>query len=453
MRFAFVSHDGSGLPFWLRVKDEGHEVKVYVPDRGTSFLQRENGKGLIDRAGSWGELMSWGLSRPATVFVFDFSTEGKLAEQLRQRGQLVVGGGLFCDKLELDRTFGESVASSCGVLAPDTHKFSTITEAISFIKKHDQDWYFKADGNLSCSSTAHGEPDKLVRRLVTLREREGDQIKNILQETIEGADISTACWWNGRDWIGPFEGTIENKKLMDGDVGPATGCSMNVVWFYDGWPAIADELKFREMGEVFRKHNAPAGIYDINALISEKDKHAYFLEYTPRFGYDAEPTAMRAIQGELAEFYYNLATGRAKSVPFDTSRAQMSVRVSVQPYPWENLHELPSHRRKKVSGAVGVSIGQLDPTDLKQLYGGGGERFMAYGCGLRADGQLIVVDPTGIVGLVCADGFDTELMNDEILEYIEEIDIDDAQYRTDAGKVLDEHLEKIKDLGYDTGVL
>jgi phosphoribosylamine--glycine ligase len=453
MRFAFVSHDGSGLPFWLRVKDEGHEVKSYVPNRGTSFLQRDNGKGLIDRAGSWNELMAWGMSRPGTVFVFDFSTEGKLAEQLRQRGQLVVGGGLFCDQLELDRTFGEDIASSCGVLAPATHKFPSISATIAFLKKHDQDWYFKADGNLSTASTAHGEPEKLIRRLKTLAEHNGDQIKNILQETIEGADISTACWWNGRDWIGPFEGTIENKKLMDGNVGPSTGCSFNVVWFYEGWPTIANELKFREMGELFRKHNAPAGVYDINAMISEKDGHAYFLEYTPRFGYDAEPTAMRAIQGELAQFYYDLATGRATHVPFDTSRAQMSVRVTVQPYPWENLHELPSPRRKKASGAVGVSVGQLDGSDLRKLYGGGGEHFMAYGCGLGSDGELVVVDTTGIVGLVCADGFDTELMNDEILEEIEELDIADAQYRTDAGQVLDEHLEKIKSLGYDTGVL
>jgi phosphoribosylamine--glycine ligase len=452
MRFAFISHDGSGLPFWLRIKDEGHEVKSYVPDRGSSFMQRNNGIGLIDRAGSWGELVSWGMQKK-TVFVFDFSTEGKLAEQLRAAGQLVVGGGEFCDRLELDRSFGEGIASSCGVLAPLTHKFPSISATIAFLGKHDQDWYFKADGNLSTSSTAHGESERLIRRLTTLRDNHGDQIKNILQETIEGSDISTACWWNGRDWIGPFEGTIENKKLMNDNKGPSTGCSMNLVWFYEAWPKIATELCFAKHAEVFRHHKAPPGIYDINAMISKKDKKAYFLEYTPRFGYDAEPTAMRAIQGELAQFYYDLATGRATSVPFDAARAQMSVRISVPPYPWENLDEVPSSRRKKASGAVGVSIGSIDPTDLQQLYAGGGRNFMAYGVGLQPDGELVVVDPTGFVGLVCTDGFDPELMNEEILEYADELDIADAQYRTDAGKIFEDHLTAIKDLGFETGVL
>lgn len=453
MKYAFVSHEGSGLPFWLRVKDEGHQVKAYIPDSGTSFVHRETGRGLIDLAGSWPELVAWGLSSPNTVWVFDCSEEGKRAEFLRVRGQLVVGGGEFCDKLEMDRHFGEELAISCGMLAPPTHSFPTITATIAFLMKQDQDFYFKTDDYLAVSTTSHGEPERLIQRLESYRNTYGDSVKNILQETIEGSDISTACWWNGRDWIGPFEGTIENKKFMNDNKGPATGCSFNVVWWYDGWPKIAHELCFARMAEVFRTHRAPPGIYDINAIVGTKDKRAYFLEHTPRFGYDAEPTAMRAIQGELAEFYYNLATGRASSVPFDTTRAQMSVRVSISPYPWEALHELPSHRRKKASGAVGVSLGQLQSDDLKQLYGGGGERFMAYGVGVRPDGQLIVVDPTGIVGLVCADGFDTELMNEEILDCLEELDIDDAQYRTDAGKVLDEHLESIKELGYETGVL
>jgi hypothetical protein len=95
----------------------------------------------------------------------------------------------------------------------------------------------------------------------------------------------------------------------------------------------------------------------------------------------------------------------------------------------------------------------VDPAKLPELYAGGGNSFMAYGLGLGSDG-LEVLDPSGSVGLVCADGIDPEAMNQEILGFIEdELDVPDLQYRTDAGEVLDEHLSKIRSYGYGTGVL
>lgn len=451
MRFAFVSHEGSGLPFWLRLLDEGHEVMAYIPDRGTSFIHRETGRNLVPIASSITDLRAWGYAKP-TVFVFDCSEEGEIAEGLRAHGKFVIGGGAFCDKLEMDRHFGSTIAEECGMNVPTTHKFPTISAALAHLKKHDQDWYFKTDDLLATSMTSHGEGESLGRRLEAYRDCYGDGVKNILQETIEGPDISTACWWNGSDWIPPFEGTIENKKLMNDDVGPATGCAFNIVWWYDNFPKIATALCFEKLGEVFRREKAPPGIYDINALLSKDG--VYFLEHTPRFGYDAEPTAMRGLQGDLGEFYYNLARGTAAFAPFDITRSQMSVRVSIPPYPWEQLHELPSRKRARASGAVGVPVGGIDPTDRAQLYAGSGEHFMAYGLGLRSDGQLICVDPTGIIGLVCADGVEPEEMNETIVDFIkDDLDIPDVQYRTDAGSVLDGHLQKIRDLGYELGVL
>lgn len=451
MRFAFISNEGSGLPFWLRLKDEGNEVLVYVPDTPDSFVHRSTGKGLVDLAGSITEILAWGGAQP-TVFVFDSSSEGDTAEWLRERGQLVVGGGKFCDRLEMDRDFGESVAEAVGVRAPETKKFSTISAAIAFLKGAgaQQPWYFKTDTYLNASATAGGDPEVLIRRLETYQKRFKDSVPNILQERIDGIDISTACWWNGREWIGPFEGTIENKKFLNGDKGGSTGCSMNAVWFYDGMPKIARELRFTALAEVFRRFNAPPGVYDINSIISDDDGLPYFLEWTPRFGYDAEPTAMRAIEGELGKFYHDLATGRVAEVPFRTDVAQMSVRMTVSPYPWEPVEHIKNEKRASAT-CVGVRVSGVDPKNLGELYGVD-YPFMAYGLGLDEDGHLIIVEPMGIVGLVCADGTNLIEMNEEILEFAEdELDVPDLQYRTDAGEALQEHVAKIASAGYDVG--
>jgi phosphoribosylamine-glycine ligase len=424
----------------------------YVPDAPASYTHREVGRGLVDKAESLPQLLAWGGQDRNTVYVFDLTHEGKTAEMLRQRGCLVVGGGVLPDRLECDRMFGEKLAEACGLNVPETKHFSTITETINYIKEHPQDWYFKLDADISISSTAHGEPDKIIPRLHALRKRYKDQLSNILQECKEGIDVSTAAWWTGMDWIGPFEGTVEKKKLMDGEIGPSTGCSGNVVWFYKDYPKIARELCFDAIGEAFRRLKAPPGIYDVNSIISREDKLPYFLEWTPRFGYDADSLAQRGLTSELGEFYYNIATGRATSFPVDVDSAQMSVRVCVPPYPWEQVHELPSEKRDKASGAIGVRVEKIDHEDLSQLYAGKGNQFLAYGLGVEG-GNLIVTEPSGIVGIVCADGDDCVRMNEDILDFIEdEIDIADLMHRTDMGEALSKHLGEVRSLGYETGV-
>ena len=52
----------------------------------------------------------------------------------------------------------------------------------------------------------------------------------ILQDFIEGSCVSTEGWFNGYDWMEPFNHTIEHKKMMNDELGPSTGCAFNVVW-------------------------------------------------------------------------------------------------------------------------------------------------------------------------------------------------------------------------------
>ncbi|MGD0511520.1 MAG: hypothetical protein ABSA33_06830, partial [Candidatus Micrarchaeaceae archaeon] len=183
------------------------------------------------------------------------------------------------------RAWGEQIAKDAGCITPETIEYSTISDSIKWLSKNDdgRGWYFKSDKYLG-SDVTQGKRDaeSMVRYLEFLKKKVGDNVKHILQEKLDGIDLSTACYWNGTMWIGPFEGTIEHKKFMDGDLGPSTGCSTNVVWFYDGYPKICDELHWTELTKAFRENKAPPGLYDINALICRKDGKARFLEWTPR---------------------------------------------------------------------------------------------------------------------------------------------------------------------------
>ena len=71
---------------------------------------------------------------------------------------------------------------------------------------------------------------------------------------------------------------------------------------------IAQKLHWDLLGDIFRKYESAPGLYDINALLNEDDGEPYFLESTPRLGYDSETTSQKGIS-DLGKFIYNLAMG------------------------------------------------------------------------------------------------------------------------------------------------
>lgn len=44
----------------------------------------------------------------------------------------------------------------------------------------------------------------------------------VLQEKVEGEEVVVARYFNGRDWVGPIEVSIEHKRMFPGGMGPNT---------------------------------------------------------------------------------------------------------------------------------------------------------------------------------------------------------------------------------------
>ena len=115
----------------------------------------------------------------------------------------------------------------------------------------------------------------------------------------------------------------------------------------------------------------------------------------------------------------------------------MSVRLSVSPYPWEEVDDIP---KKKT--CIGTPVWGIDG-----LWDG---YFVAYGLGLDERGQMVVKDPSGLLGLAATSGTNLEDMNEEILDFCkDELDVAGLQYRTDAAKKLGAHIDELRDLGYE----
>lgn len=432
MRIAIATEFAAGLSFWERLADEGNEVAVWVkPKEG-----KDAGNGIVEKAGTWDALLHWAktgaLSGMGALVLFDSSGMGDLAEEARRWGLPVLGGGKFMDRLEKDRAFGFEVAQQAGAKIPPHERFDSFAAALAYARKlpSQVSLFFKSDRYIDADATHGAESrDDLIEYLEHLIWRHGSAGRCILQEKIEGIPISTARWWNGTQWVGPYEGTIEHKKFLNDDVGPSTGCSFNAVWFYETTPRIAELLGWENLAWVFRRNAAPPGLYDINA-VATPDGQVYFLEWTPRFGYDSEPTSFR-LYPHLTKAMYDIVMGLGGPEP--SKELGYSVRLSVPPYPWEKSKKTDLHN------CIGTFVS--GPTSMWE------DDFLGYSL-KRTERGLEVAVSDGIVGLAYSQGDSLERAHKAALASAKRIRVPALQYRTDGGAVIAKDAKRLVAAGF-----
>jgi len=428
VRIGIAAPYGISLSWAVRLQDEGHDVRMWISDSQYKTV----GDGIVPKAGTWDEFTAHVRDGLA---LYELSKLGEKADALRRAGIPTLCGGTFMDRLEGDRAFGVEMARAAGCDIPAYEEFASVTDALARARELDGALYFKTD-RLIDSDATHGADtgDEMVEYLEGLIERHGGHGACILQEKVEGVPLSTARWWNGMDWVGPYQADYENKKLMNDNVGPSTGCAFNVVWFYDdAVPEVARRLHWENFTPLFRKHQAPPGIYDINAMIAP-DGTAWFLEWTPRLGYDSEMTSMLLVP-DLGRHLRDVATGHDPLEP--ALELAYSVKISIPPYPWEhgNRDDKGGSDGTLLRGAHGLWDGGFIPYFVRRS-----KRF---------PDALEIAGPEGEVGLVAAVGDDLETAHEECIESAKALRIAGLQYRTDGAKDIAAAAEKLAEAGYD----
>jgi hypothetical protein len=439
MRCAYHSLDGSTISWARRLYDEGADIMLYIPTRESNRI----GENIVPKTENKEEWLAWGAESPDTLYFFDASGSGKLGDELRKSGKHVIGSGSFMDKLETDREYGETLAKKVGVTCPPAKSFSTLSAVLAWLETNpeqeagDGGWAWKSDKYLGSDATIVAKDiEEVKEHLEHVKERFGDNIKCILQEKIKGVAVSTARWFNGTNFVGPFEGTLENKKFMNDDKGPATGCSLNTIWFYTEIPRVAYELRWMDLESEFVKNDAPPGLYDINAILDKE--HAWFLEWTPRLGIDSELTSQRGITS-LSGFLEDLAHARNVDRYFRMDTAYHGVRLSIPPYPNE-IDKLAEMGDK--NPAKGVRVRGYDGTWEKF--------FVNMGCAWDEKTGLYCVSPFGYLGCAVTEDPSIEKGFEKIYKFLEKLSVQDLQYRTDAAKVVLKDIGKMIKMGWDT---
>lgn len=420
-----ISADGAGLAF--KLASEGHDVCIFIKDRFCAPIL----EGMIEHVSS----LKGGLATNPDLIIFDKSGEGKIADDLRSQGYAVVGSSAFADKLEMDRTYGMETAKSLGILMPDYTEFSAgnIDDAIKFVQESDARFVLKPHDNLSLDMTyVAKDAEDMVQMLTWAKENNILKGDFLLQDFVKGIEISTEIWLShGKIIPGLCNGTIEQKKFMTGDKGPATGCESSIVWPYSDESAKIVEATVGRMKDFLEKEQYHGPI-DVNAIVSEETGDAFFLEFTPRLGYSAFYTFAELLPNrDLGEFFQKLEAGDDQELDGGVSAC---LTVSIPPYPLDSDEKVNQPPFKLTEGKKILNPPETGfwPMDIRMV-----------------EDEFVTAGIHGLVGYFSVWGSDVANANEALYKLVESCTIPNVQYRVDADARALKDVPLLAEFGYE----
>ncbi len=213
-KFLFVTEEALSIDLAWKIKQEGNEVKLYIGNEDDQDI----GEGFVDKCDDWRPCAEW-----ADVIVFDDVISGvggfgKIADELRASGKLVVGGSEYTDRLETDREFGQQEMKEVGMSVLPHRDFDNFGEAIEILKAHPARYVFKpSEGDLDWHMKnllfiAHEEDGKdLLEVLEHNRKTWSRKIKRFqLQKVASGVEVAVGAFFNGNEFITPINVNFEH---------------------------------------------------------------------------------------------------------------------------------------------------------------------------------------------------------------------------------------------------
>ncbi len=416
-KFLFVSRWGESLDIANTIKKEGHEVKLFIEDKGC----KEIGFGFVNKATHWEKHVAW-----ADIIIFDYTGYGKIATQLRNAGKLVVGGTEYTDRLELDRNYGQAELKKHKIKIIPSKEFTSFNDAITYIEANPNTYVVKP-----CGETQElkqllfvGSDDEgldVIRILRAYEKAWGNDFGNFqLQRKVKGVEVSIAAFFNGHEFVYPINITFEHKKLFPKELGVSTGeMGTSMFWTKDSPIFEATLLKFQS---TLAKHNF-IGHIDINCIVNGNG--IFPLEFTSRFGYPQIFIQRAGINEPLGELFLKLAS--KKTFRINVKKGfQVGAYIVVPPFPYDdkktfNLFSKDAVVVFKKNGKEGVH-----PMHLKKV-----------------KDEWLITGNTGIAVLVTGVGNTMKDAQKMMYNRINNVIINTGYYRTDIGDRWSEDSDKL----------
>ena len=428
------------LDFVLRAVEAGHEVRWHrYADKGKVTRDGEGFKGFRI-VSTWQDHMPW--AKAGLIVVTGNFVHIHELDRFRDLGYRIFGPTTKSARLEIVREAGMAAMKAIGIDTPPYQTFGSLQEAADFARKSDKCWVFKpmgAEGDKSLTYVSCDPADMVgwLQRQI----KAGKRVNQcMLQEKIDMLSEFGVSGWMGPEGFlpGKWQECVEHKKLMDGEIGPATG-EQGSVCAYVEQSKLADEmLKPLEPALRVLGHT---GDIAIGVGIDIKGK-AWFFEFTARCGYPAWWIQAASHKGDAVQWMRDLLDGK------DSLRVTRDVAIGVvlsQPmYPYaKSPPEL----------VEGNPISGLDDVwdDVHPCQ-------MMIGRGPAMDGKEIVERPIFLtsgeyVMVATGTGRTIEKARKAVYGVVDQVKFPNMMYRQDIGEKVIKVADKLHRFGYALGML
>ena len=420
MKILMHSIAGDGVGLATQLSQEGHEVLLHLAGKPSKLYN-----GMLYKVDDWEK-----IATQSDLVIFDGNGMGGRAEGLRQRGVKVWNGSRLADALEKDRNYGMKVFEKVGIPTPETFKFKGAGDAREIVNanfKAKDRMVIKLDDFGACATSyvAQSRSDMLMQIATWEADPTIAHIEKggILQRFVEGVEISIEGWFNGSEFMYPFNVTMEDKCLLNGNKGPNTGCSQNVVWqLRSKKPPLAKMIE--PLAPLLRKGGF-LGQIDVNTIIAEDGSGPYALEFTPRPGYDATSTLVLGLAG-YGDACLAAVTG-AKELPLSARPWDFltAVRAWIPPYPFEST--IPKFNGELYDQIRGVPIEGWEKEN---------PRVLLYDAMVTDDDKLVMAGTSGICFIALGAGRTVAASVADCYRQLEPMHVPNQGYRTDLGERL-----------------
>jgi phosphoribosylamine--glycine ligase len=423
-KFLFVSYDGLIADIAWEVVKEGHPVKFWIKDPE----EKEIADGFVPKTDDWRKEVDW-----ADVVVFDdVLGMGAMADELRQKGKLVVGGSPYTDRLEDDRAFGQNELKKAGVSIIPQENFTSFDDAMAFVKANPNRYVIKPSGeaqNYKRLLFVGEEEDgrDVIQVLEDYKRAWSSKIKEFqLQRRIMGVEVATGAFFNGKEFISPICVNFEHKKLFPGDIGPSTGEMGTSMFWSEPNKVFNATLKRMEPRLAEERY---VGFIDVNCIVNSNG--VYPLEFTARFGYPTISIQQEGLLTPIGEALYKMAEGTINRLRARTG-FQVGVRVVVPPFPFRDKETFESSSKDAVILFKTPSREGFHIEDVR-----------------NADGEWLVTGTSGVVLIVCGLGPTMKQAQRQAYNRVKNVMIPNMYYREDIGdRWFEEDSDRLHAWGY-----
>ena len=434
MNILFISKDLSGADLCYRLKKEGHYVRLFIEDK----KQIHNFEGLVEKTTNWKNDLDW-VGKTGLI-VFDSSGYGKIQDDLREKGYLVVGGNQFADKLEHDRQYGQKILSVCGMKIIPSVNFSSTKSAIKFVEENNGPWVVKQNGHINTSFNYVGQLNNGKDVISVLKNYNRNNKKECLsidlQKKIKGVEIGVARYFSGNDWVGPIEINLEHKSLFNDKLGPKTFEMGTLIWYEENEKNRLFQETLAKMKSYLQKINFKGDV-DINCIVVQNE--IFPLEITPRFGWPSTHLHEEIHISPWGEFLRAIAQGKSYDLKYKKGYG-IVVLLATPPFPYVI--------RTKKYYPEGMDIlfkKELSEEDMRHIH----LEEVSLRNNKKETSQLYISGKTGFALHVTGMGETVKEARKKTYDLIDNIVIPKVFYRTDIGlKFIKEDEKKLRDWGW-----